>query len=73
MGPPILALVIGINKYTSQKFRSLEGAVPDANLFEKFLKERLNVPNADIINLRDERINYFSVRVFERLPEIRKE
>ena len=53
-GPPILALVIGINKYTSPTLSCLQGAVADADNFEDFLKESLKVPDTNIISLRDE-------------------
>jgi hypothetical protein len=60
-GPPILALVIGINKYTSINESCLEGAVGDADAFEKLLKRRLNVPDANIISLRDEQASRASI------------
>ncbi|KAF8809408.1 hypothetical protein BYT27DRAFT_7187712 [Phlegmacium glaucopus] len=53
-GPAILALVIGINKYPSSSESCLQFAVEDADTFEQFLKQRLNVPDANIISLRDE-------------------
>ncbi|CAA7263720.1 unnamed protein product [Cyclocybe aegerita] len=53
--PPILALIIGINKYPySDDWPDLSGAVGDANAFEAFLKEKLNVSPSNITNLRDE-------------------
>ena len=59
-GPPILALVIGINEYTSP-LPCLQGAVADADAFRKFLKERLNVPDANIINLRNKEASRKSI------------
>ncbi|KAJ3500507.1 hypothetical protein NLJ89_g9765 [Agrocybe chaxingu] len=53
--PPILALIIGINKYPhSDEWPDLSGAVGDADAFEAFLKENLNVSPFNITNLRDE-------------------
>lgn len=51
---PIFSLIIGINKYASDEFQDLKAAVGDANSFERFLVERLNVPKSHIISLRDE-------------------
>jgi Caspase domain len=58
---PILALVIGINKYTSPTVSCLQGAVGDADIFENFLKEHLSVPIANIISLRDEEASRASI------------
>ena len=60
-GPHILALVIGINKYTSPTHSCLQGAVADANIFEQFLREGLKVSDANIINLRDEQASRASI------------
>ena len=60
-GPPILALVIGINKYASPTQPCLQGAVKDADTFENFLKGRLSVPDSNIINLRDEEASRASI------------
>jgi Caspase domain len=50
----VYALVIGINRYQTQDWDDLNGAVDDANSFESFLLHKLNVPSSQIINLRDE-------------------
>ncbi|RDB28119.1 putative WD repeat-containing protein C2E1P5.05 [Hypsizygus marmoreus] len=52
--PPIFALVIGINHYVSPEYDDLDGAVSDADKFEDFLTDKLNVPPSNIINLRDQ-------------------
>ncbi|KJA14574.1 hypothetical protein HYPSUDRAFT_195003 [Hypholoma sublateritium FD-334 SS-4] len=53
--PFILAVVIGINKYTgSADYTDLTGAVDDANSVEHFLTSRLQVPKKNICSLRDE-------------------
>ncbi|KAF8873800.1 hypothetical protein CPB84DRAFT_1817961 [Gymnopilus junonius] len=52
--PPILAVVVGINDYASQDYENLNGAVGDADAFEAFLKFRLQVPESNILSLRDE-------------------
>ena len=59
--PPILAVVIGINRYTSPTVPCLRSAVADADAFENFLKDCLNVPDANIINLRDEQASRASI------------
>ena len=61
--PPILALVIGINKYTSPKgdFSCLQGAVADADAFEDYLRQYLNVPDKNITSLRDEQASRASI------------
>lgn len=53
--------MIGINKYTSPTQSCLKGAVGDADAFENFLKTRLNVPDANIISLRDEQASRASI------------
>ena len=58
-GPPILALVIGINEYTS--LPCLRGAVADAIAFENFLKDDLKVPPANITSLRNEQASRESI------------
>ncbi|KAF8964817.1 hypothetical protein BDZ97DRAFT_2004443, partial [Flammula alnicola] len=54
--PPILAAVIGINKYASDSpdFENLNGAVGDADAFENFLTKRMQVPKENIYSIRDE-------------------
>ncbi|KAK0218626.1 hypothetical protein IW262DRAFT_1462097 [Armillaria fumosa] len=52
--PPLFALVIGINKYLSQKFPDLHDAVADADAVSIFLQETLRVPERRIKNLRNE-------------------
>lgn len=52
---PILALVIGINKYPSSDFHNLGAAVADADAFEEYLQQHLGVPPVNIISLRDEK------------------
>ncbi|KAF9474960.1 hypothetical protein BDN70DRAFT_884284 [Pholiota conissans] len=54
--PKIIALVIGINRYTGNVFEynNLTGAVGDADAFERFLTTRLQVPRENIRSLRDE-------------------
>lgn len=56
-----MALVIGINKYTLQTESCLEGAVLDADAVEDFLKRYLNVPDTNIISLRDEQASRASI------------
>ncbi|KAJ3505257.1 hypothetical protein NLJ89_g7510 [Agrocybe chaxingu] len=51
--PPILALIIGINKYPYSG-DDLSGAVGDADAFGTFLTEKLGVSPSNITNLRDE-------------------
>jgi hypothetical protein len=48
-------LVIGINVYTSPSHSNLTAAVGDADTFEKYLLEGLNVHPSCITSLRDER------------------
>jgi len=70
MGPRVLALVIGINEYSaSDEYPNLKGAVRDAEAFETFLKTRLNVPDENIINLRDERAS--RAAILEALSSLR--
>jgi Caspase domain len=52
--PKLFALIIGINVYASDDIRNLRAAVGDADKFEKFVLEKLDVPPDHIINLRDE-------------------
>jgi len=51
---PILAVVIGINRYLSSEYDDLGGAVADADAFEEFLIEQLKVPQNNILSLRNE-------------------
>ncbi|SJL15635.1 uncharacterized protein ARMOST_19139 [Armillaria ostoyae] len=51
--PPLFALVIGIDKYFSDKIRDLSGAVADADAISTFLQETLGVPQGQIKNLRN--------------------
>ncbi|KAH6910781.1 hypothetical protein BKA70DRAFT_1424439 [Coprinopsis sp. MPI-PUGE-AT-0042] len=51
----IYALILGINRYQANDWDDLHAAVPDANSFEQFLVDKLNVPRSQIINLRDEK------------------
>ncbi|KAF8056952.1 caspase domain-containing protein, partial [Lyophyllum atratum] len=51
--PKIFALIIGINTYASQEFGDLTAAVGDADKFEDFLRDKLNVPDENITNLRE--------------------
>jgi len=51
---PILAVVIGVNRYLSLEYDDLEGAVADADAFEEFLTEQLKVPQNNIRSLRNE-------------------
>ncbi len=55
-GHRTFALTIGINKYESASFQSLElkGAINDADKFEEYLWKDLGVPKAKIIHLRNE-------------------
>jgi hypothetical protein len=52
---PILAVVIGINRYLCSEYDDLEGAVADADVFEEFLTEQLKVPQTNIRSLRNEK------------------
>ncbi|KAF5384355.1 hypothetical protein D9615_003158 [Tricholomella constricta] len=52
--PKIFALVIGINSYSSPEFGDLTAAVGDADRFEDFLRDKLDVSESNIMNLRDE-------------------
>ena len=52
---PVLAVVIGINRYLFSEYDDLQGAVADADAFEKFLTEQLKVPRANILSLRNEK------------------
>ncbi|KAF9003400.1 caspase domain-containing protein [Cyathus striatus] len=51
--PAVFALVIGINKYVIPG-NDLTAAKTDADAFETFLVNKLQVPNENIISLRDE-------------------
>ncbi|KAG7440956.1 uncharacterized protein BT62DRAFT_956394 [Guyanagaster necrorhizus] len=51
--PPLYALVIGIDKYLSNKVPDLKGAVADADAVDTFLQETLLVPKDQIKNLRN--------------------
>ncbi|KAK0502202.1 caspase domain-containing protein [Armillaria luteobubalina] len=52
--PSLSALVIGINKYLSDKVGDLSGAVADADDVSEFLQKSLGVPKERIKNLRNE-------------------
>ncbi|SJL06452.1 uncharacterized protein ARMOST_09789 [Armillaria ostoyae] len=52
--PPLFALVIGIDKYFSDRIRDLSGAVADADAVDAFLQETLRIPKHQIKNLRNE-------------------
>jgi uncharacterized caspase-like protein len=47
-------LVIGINVYASDEVTNLTAAVEDADKFETFLLDELEVPRSHIISLRNE-------------------
>ncbi|KZV65120.1 hypothetical protein PENSPDRAFT_756783 [Peniophora sp. CONT] len=53
--PLLHALVIGIDKYQSNRIPNLRGAVADADALVKYLREELHVPDGQIYNLRDEK------------------
>ncbi|KAK0236403.1 caspase domain-containing protein [Armillaria nabsnona] len=55
-GHQTFALTIGINTYKSETFKNetLQGAVDDADKFDKFLREDLGTPEGNITRLRDE-------------------
>ncbi|KAF9525305.1 caspase domain-containing protein [Crepidotus variabilis] len=70
MPPPILALIIGINEYVSDEYDDLHGAVADANAFEAYLKEHLDVPSSNITSLRNLEASRSGIIVgFERLRD----
>ncbi|KAJ7857199.1 caspase domain-containing protein [Mycena leptocephala] len=48
------ALIIGIDQYASPDIFNLRGCVNDANAFEKFVKEKLGVPDTQIEVLRND-------------------
>jgi hypothetical protein len=50
---PFAALLIGINKYASSEIYDLDGAVPDALAFKKYLEDDLGVPASRIRLLLD--------------------
>ena len=52
-GPPLFALIIGINAYSESIRPSLKGAVADADSIDNYLRKDLNVPSHQICNLRD--------------------
>ncbi|KAK0484997.1 caspase domain-containing protein [Armillaria novae-zelandiae] len=54
-GTNIFALVIGVNTYDAKKYKEfqLAGAVNDANAFQQYLLEDLQVPIEHITSLRD--------------------
>lgn len=52
--PPILAVIIGINRYISDEYPDLTGATHDADAFGNYLQNRLKVPPQNIYSLRDE-------------------
>jgi Caspase domain len=51
--PPLFALIIGINEYTSDEFDDLEGAVADAEAVKAYLETSLGVPTSHIKILLD--------------------
>lgn len=53
--PPIFAIVIGINEYTSPSFSALAHAVDDAKAVSTFLRDELHVPETNITELCDEK------------------
>ncbi len=59
--PPLFALVIGIDKYFSDRIRDLSGAVADADAISIFLQETLGVPQGQIKNLRNEEATRLSI------------
>ncbi|PBK98365.1 hypothetical protein ARMGADRAFT_1008792 [Armillaria gallica] len=59
--PPLFALIIGIDKYFSDRIRDLSGAVADANAISIFLQETLGVPQGQIKNLRNEEATRLSI------------
>ncbi|KZV74056.1 hypothetical protein PENSPDRAFT_682237 [Peniophora sp. CONT] len=52
---PIQALIIGIDNYKSKEVKDLDGAVADADDMYNFLRADLQVPDKQIVNLRNER------------------
>ncbi|KAG6914880.1 hypothetical protein DXG01_014759 [Tephrocybe rancida] len=52
--PGLFALIIGIDEYKHKRIAKLNGAIKDANAVERFLRQKLNVPKARIVNLRNE-------------------
>lgn len=50
----IFALIIGIDKYERDEYQ-LEGAVADANEFERYVSTDMGAPEDNIISLRDEK------------------
>ncbi|KAF9531488.1 caspase domain-containing protein [Crepidotus variabilis] len=71
MLPPILSLVIGINQYLHpEEHTTLRGAVADADAFETYLTNQLNVPPSNITSLRDARASRKAIlRGFEGLRD----
>jgi hypothetical protein len=51
--PPFAALLMGINNYASSEIYDLDGAVPDALAFKKYLEDDLGVPASRIRLLLD--------------------
>lgn len=59
--PQLFALIIGINKYHSSTYNSLQYARQDADRFEAFLTSSIGVPITNIISLRDEEANRVAI------------
>jgi hypothetical protein len=59
--PKIFALIIGISVYASPEVPNLKAAAQDADKFEKFLLNDLQVPSSHIINLRDNDATRFAI------------
>ncbi|KAI0030187.1 caspase domain-containing protein [Vararia minispora EC-137] len=51
---PLHALIIGIDKYKSGLIDNLRGAVADADAIASYVRNQLKVPQAQIINLRNQ-------------------
>ena len=51
---PLHALVIGINKFKSERINDLRGCVADADTIDDYLLNELHVPRDQIVNLRNE-------------------
>ncbi|KZV62921.1 hypothetical protein PENSPDRAFT_230202 [Peniophora sp. CONT] len=73
---PLHALIIGIDKYRSDNIDDLKGAVSDADAVRDYLRAELNVPDHQIVNLRDEDATREAiirgVRAFSEWRTIRK-
>ncbi|VDB92134.1 unnamed protein product [Peniophora sp. CBMAI 1063] len=73
---PLHALIIGINKFKSERIVDLRGCVADADKIEEYLQDELNVPPNQIINLRDEQATRVAIlrelNALRTRPSIRK-